>query len=299
MVIGIDFDDVINNMLEAWIDELNKKHGTSVKLEDMADWELARQYPTLSESEFFEPIDTPEFWETVTIKPEASEIVKRLITEGHEIYIITSSYYKTLPYKFAKCLFEHFPYLTKENIIITYNKSLIKVDLLLDDGEHNLKNFEGIKVIFDAPYNRNCTCADYRVATWKEFYILVSQLANKKTRPPFTRVHQFKAGRGMGKTAWLQEQIYTADVPCYVIMPEQRYKHFCESYMERYHKVCPAKLYKLNKHSVPSSSSRFFTDMPSTFPVGSETFETFKNVFISREYPIFVADYENTHWHAV
>ena len=299
MKIGIDFDGVMNDMIATWIEWLNRDHtGYNVSPQDIVDWEMSKQYPTLTRDELYAPLSVPEFWDEVCIKHEAPEVVERLLADGHEVYVVTSSHYRILPFKLDKALFAHFPYFTKKNVIITYNKSLINVDLLLDDGIHNLRDFRGIKVLFDATYNQDYN-ADYRVASWKEFYILVSQLANKTLRPTFTRVHQFKAGRGMGKTAWLQEHIYNADSTCYVIMPEQRYKHFCDSYMERYHKVCPAKLYKFNERISPSSSARFFTDMPSTFPVESETFEYFKNIFISREYVLYVADFENTYWHAV
>lgn len=297
MRIGIDFDGVINNMLETWIEDLNRMCGASVKVEDIVEWEVAKQYPYLDKADLFSPLDAPDFWDRVTIKPDAPEVIKKLIAEGHEIYIITSSHYRNLMPKLERCLFVHFPYLTKNNIIVTFNKSLIKVDLLLDDGAHNFKDFEGIKVIFDAPYNKTYEKADYRVAAWKEFYILVAQLADKKIRPPFTRILQFKAGRGMGKTAWLQEQIYNSEVPCYIVMSEQRYRYFCRSYLERYHKVCPAILYNFKEH--PSKDSRFFADMPSTFPVESETFEAFKNIFIKRDYLFFIADFENTYWYAV
>ena len=63
-----------------------------------------------------------------------------------------------------------------KNVIITYNKSLINCDILLDDAEHNLINFKGIKVLFDAPYNKNSTVADFRVTSWKDFYELVTEL---------------------------------------------------------------------------------------------------------------------------
>ena len=173
MVIGIDFDGTINNMLDTWIAWLNKKHGYSVKASDVTEWELAKVFPTLTKSELFEPLNTPEFWDEVSIKEDAAAVIARLIKDGHEIYIITSSHYRTLPAKLDRCLFAHLPFLKKENVIITYNKSLIKCDLLLDDAEHNLRDFTGTKVIFDAPYNQNCVCADHRVSTWKEFYELV------------------------------------------------------------------------------------------------------------------------------
>lgn len=299
MKIGIDFDGVMNNMLETWLNWLNTKHGTSVKLDDVTEWELEKYFPNLSKTELFDPLNTPEFWDEVTIKHEAPEVIEQLINDGHEIYVITSSYFATLPYKLTKCLFAHFPYLTKENVVITYNKSLIKVDLLLDDGEHNFKDFFGIRVIFDAPYNRDSKRADYRVYSWKEFYILICGITSSRIRPPHTRVRQFKSGRGGGKTAWLHEQIYNADSPCYVIMDERRYRHFCESYMERYHRVCPARLYNFEDHPSYVTDANFFVDMPSMFAFKSDEFDAFRKFFVSREYLVYVADFENTMWHTV
>ena len=303
MVIGIDFDGTINNMLETWVEWLNRKHGYHVQASDITEWELAKQYPFLDKAELFEPLNTPEFWDEVAIKPDAPEVVERLIHEGHKIYVITSSHYKTLPYKLKRCLFAHFPFLNKEDVIITYNKSLIRCDLMLDDAEHNFKDFFGTRVIFDAPYNRDCTCADYRVASWKEFYMLISELEHRTIRPPFSRVHQFKAGRGMGKTAWLHQMIYDSvhseyTSPCYVISrTKSEFDHFCRSYRERFGEVCPARFFEANQGI--EASARVFVDMPSYFPVKSEAFELFKNEFNSRNHLIFIADFENTYWNAI
>ena len=307
MLIGIDFDGVLNNMLELWLSCLNQRHsGYQVKIEDITDWELSKAYPILTEAELFAPIDEPEFWEAVSIKPEAPEVVERLLAEGHKIYIITSSYYKTLFYKFERCLFKHFPYLKKEDIIITYDKSLIRVDLLLDDAEHNLKDFQGIRVLFDAPYNKDCTCADYRVASWKEFYLLVSELSSSHCRPSYTRIKQFKAERGAGKTAWLQQMIYDSThletavsaVPCYLIaLDNKEYISFCRSYLRRFGEACPAKQYELNQEL--EESARLFVDTPSLLPVQSQAFASFRNKFIDRQHLLFVADFKNTYWNFV
>ena len=169
VIIGIDFDGTINDMLDTWVSWLNKSHGTSVKVSDITEWELSKQFPKLSKSELFAPLNDPDFWYYVTIKPDAVIVIKDLIDKGHKVFIVTSSHYRTLPAKLDRCLFEHFPFLNKENVIITYDKSLIRCDMLLDDGEHNLTDFPGIRVLFDAPYNTNSNVADYRVHTWKEF----------------------------------------------------------------------------------------------------------------------------------
>ena len=176
MVIGLDFDGTINNMIDTWVEWLNYKHATAVKVEDIVDWELSKVFPNLTKDELFEPLNTPEFWYYVTIKQDAVNIIERLIKDGHEIYIVTSSHYRILQPKLDNCLFAHFPFLKKENVIITYNKSLIKCDILLDDAEHNLKDFNGIKVLFDASYNKNSIVQDFRVTSWEDFYELINEL---------------------------------------------------------------------------------------------------------------------------
>lgn len=299
MVIGIDFDCTINSMIDTWVEWLNRKWGTTVAVNEIKDWELAKCYPFLSKEDLFEPLNVPEFWDEVQIKPEAVDVIARLINERHEVYVVTSSHYKFVTDKFTRCLFAHFPFLTKENVIITYNKSLIKCDLLLDDGEHNFKGCTCTRVLFDAPYNQDATLFDYRVGSWKEFYILVRELSKGiYNRPPKTRVHKFGAGRGCGKTAWIQQMIKDSEqVPCYVIMPEMRYEQFCKQYLERFGQACPAKLYNFKIR--PESSARFFIDTPSAFGINTSYFEEFTDFYLNRDYVIFVADFENVYWHTV
>ena len=81
MIIGIDFDGTINNMLETWIELLNKRHGTTVKIEDVVEWELTKVFPTLSKKDLFAPLNEPEYWSAVTFKPDAVEIIKRQVIE--------------------------------------------------------------------------------------------------------------------------------------------------------------------------------------------------------------------------
>ena len=147
-------------------------------MEDIKEWELEKAFPNLSESELLAPLIQAEFWQRVTVKPGAVDIIKKLIQDGHKIYVVTSSSYKTLQAKLDNCLFKYFPFLNEEDIIITYDKSLIGCDLLLDDAIHNLINFNGIKVLFDASYNKNSTVEDFRVNSWKDFYELVQELKN-------------------------------------------------------------------------------------------------------------------------
>lgn len=300
MILGIDFDGVMNDMLDTWVTALNDAYGTSVATDDIQHWEMKKAFPNLTEDELFAPLHLADFWDQVAVKYEAPEVLSKLIIEGHRIYVVTTTHYDTVKAKFTKCLFKHFPFLSHHNIIITYNKSLINCDLLLDDAEHNLIDFKGIRVLFDAPYNKHATAQDYRVSSWKEFYILVNGLENKVLTPP-ARVIKFSAGRGQGKTAWLHQMLKDSDeFDCYFIGEQHCYEKFCKDFMTRFGVRCHAKL--LNTFEDVKSLSptaRIFVDTPSQFSVKSNIFNIFKDLFLARNNLIFVADYENVHWHVI
>ncbi len=305
MTIGLDLDGTINNMLEFWLRWLNNTHNTNVQVKDVVEWDISKVYPNLTTAEIYKPLETPEFWSEVSIQEDAVQVIERLRQENHKIYIITSSHYAILPEKLKRCLFANISFLSKEDVIVTYDKSLIRCDLLLDDAEHNLIGFQGIRVLFDAPYNKQATIFDFRVSSWKEFYILISELTAGAPRPPHSRIYQYKAGRGMGKTAWLHQMIYDTThgvssvitSPCYLITNSKYdFDCFCRSYFERFMEHCPAKQFELNQQV--EKNARFFVDMPSTFPFNSQAFDSFRNAFISRDHLVFLADFETTNWHS-
>lgn len=175
----VDMDDTIENLLDNWIHWLNDKHGTSVKPDEVIDWEIDRFFPTLTRYEVFEPIFTEDFWDTVTPKEDAICYVKRLIDDGYKVFICTNTNYKTLKPKMDKVLFRHFDYLTWNDVIITGNKQMVNADFLVDDGVHNLVggNYKGI--LMDAPHNWYFDEKEHgitRVKNWEEVYYLIKEL---------------------------------------------------------------------------------------------------------------------------
>ena len=73
------------------------------------------------------------------------------------------------------------PEIPWSHVIMANNKSLIKGDILVDDGLHNLYDGSYIKVLFDKPWNRNVdksklTDIIHRVHNWDEIVRLVEDL---------------------------------------------------------------------------------------------------------------------------
>jgi len=151
----IDMDDVLECLVQGFVDYHREKYGTTTTAEDINNWDLALAFPTLTREQVYSPEREDGFWKYVKPLPGADEALRQLIAEGHEIYIVTASFYESLRAKMDDVLFRYYPYLSWDQVIITANKQLIKGDILIDDGPHNLEGGEYRAILFDAPHNRS------------------------------------------------------------------------------------------------------------------------------------------------
>lgn len=173
-----DADDTVENLCDCWIAMLNERYGTSVTLEDVRDWDIALAFPTLTKEQVFGVLRDDELWRRITPIPGAVEVLQKLHDEGHQLYMVTASDYRTCKTKVERLL-ELFPFLDWEHIIITSNKQMIRGDILIDDGPHNLVDGEYIKILFDRPHNRNYDDTGkgmLRLHTWEEIDTVIHKL---------------------------------------------------------------------------------------------------------------------------
>ena len=174
-----DMDDTIECLIQAWVEWLNNKHNLSVQYEEVKDWNISLFFPSLSSSQVFEPLGLDDFWRTVKPMEDAQIYVKKLIDEGFDFYICTASHYNALKVKMEEVLFKYFPYLTWNNVIVCQNKQMVKCDILVDDGPHNIIG-EYIGLLKDAPYNHHFNEHDHikvlRVHDWEEIYNIIHEI---------------------------------------------------------------------------------------------------------------------------
>lgn len=183
MTVLVDMDDVIEQLLTAWVDYINLRFGTSTKVEDVKAWDLALAFPTLTHEQVYSAELDDTLWDNVRPMPGADEALRRMIADGHEIFIVTATYYQTLKAKMDNVLFKYFPYITWDHVIITSRKSMIKGDILIDDGPHNLASGDYKKILFTANHNRGFdekSVGAVRVNTWEEAYREVRKIAAEK-----------------------------------------------------------------------------------------------------------------------
>nr|DAG27807.1 MAG TPA: 5'(3')-deoxyribonucleotidase [Caudoviricetes sp.] len=162
-IILCDYDSVLNDMLITWINWLNNKHGTQVSVNEVCNWDMTKVFPTLSKEEIFEPLYNEYFWLNVPVSNNYIDVIKEM-KKDNIVYIVTDSDYRTIKAKMEDSILNHFGNVLKaSDIIFTSHKDIIKCDYIIDDYEENIKNSDGIRILIDKPYNRNCPLSYYDV----------------------------------------------------------------------------------------------------------------------------------------
>lgn len=172
MRILLDMDGVLADCLGYWLGLLNRYHGLDLKPTDITEWDTHRFCKDVPESVVYGYLSQPGFFRHLQPVEGAIDGVNYLISEGHEVVIVTSCPREYGESDKRQWLKSHIPKLDPKNFISAHRKDLIQGDILLDDGVHNLEawrdaNIKGLAVCFDQPYNRSYIGA--RSYDWKDF----------------------------------------------------------------------------------------------------------------------------------
>jgi len=171
-IIGIDLDEVIWGLTEAWLQRHNEITGDDVKVEDVKSWDITQYIKKGGRTELFYILEQKDFWQTVKPAAKSAEYLQRLMDDGYLIYIVTASSYRTVSPK-LRHFFNLFPFIKQGQVIIAEEKQMIDLDLLVDDNPANLCGGRFNRVLFDAHHNRWCDeekINAVRIKNWDELY---------------------------------------------------------------------------------------------------------------------------------
>lgn len=171
MIILTDADGVLEDLTQVWIELLNETYGRNVKYEDVVEWDMCKAYPGLTRDQVYGMELQPEIYDRMRPLEGAREVLEKIIAKGHELYVVTNTPYEVFTDKMEKVMFKYYPFLTWDHFIVTSNKKLIKGDVLIDDGVHNLIEGDYKKILVSAPYNEEFDAESHgmiRVRNWKD-----------------------------------------------------------------------------------------------------------------------------------
>ena len=192
MKIGIDIDGVLTNE-ESYILDFGSAFFTNNNISYKIHNDIYDSKETFEVSQE----DYDAFWKecifdysrNISIRPFAKDILKKLVEQNHEIYIITSRYYTT---------YENDNKLKMQNIVkewlkrneIKYNSLIftrkkdeickeLYIDVMIEDKPENIDRIsKHIPVIcFNEEYNKQCSGKNvYRAYSWYDVYNKIKEI---------------------------------------------------------------------------------------------------------------------------
>ncbi len=123
----------------------------------------------------FEFMNEPDFYKNQPVIKGAREFVKKL-SQMVEIFVTTAVWPQFMTLRFQRLL-EEFPEIPQDHILMGSRKDKIDVDILFDDGMHNIVNSTAAyPILMRRPWNREAT-GGLSVNNYDEFLKLIEVIA--------------------------------------------------------------------------------------------------------------------------
>lgn len=148
--IGLDVDDTLYECNSYAISIINSRYPDEepITVEEIKQWGRSGRHS----EERIELYSDPEFVRTQPITEGAQEFVKKL-SEIADVFFITAVPANCMSAR-AERLVKDFPEIPAENIIMGTRKDVISLDIMLDDGAHNISSSRAAyPVLFRKPWN--------------------------------------------------------------------------------------------------------------------------------------------------
>ena len=154
MSTALDVDDVLLECIPYAIKLANEKYqfNPPLTIHEVDHWgHLGTRADVI-----FEYFEDPEFFRSQPVIEGAKEFVSKL-SKLTEVFICTSIDPRFMGIR-AERIIKEFPEIPKENIIMGTRKDKVQVDILLDDGMHNVfKSQAAYPILMRRPWNQNAT----------------------------------------------------------------------------------------------------------------------------------------------
>jgi 5'-nucleotidase len=149
MLVAVDVDDTVADLLTAWLRRYNNDFHDWLRPEDITEWDITKFVKTDCGVSIYKYLEDPDIYNDVTPIEGAIQGVKLLRAAGHRVIFVTaggeaSKFEWLLKYEFLD---------NRKDYVRCVDKSLIRADVLIDDGPHNLKDFIGERIMMLRPHN--------------------------------------------------------------------------------------------------------------------------------------------------
>jgi guanylate kinase len=172
MTTALDVDDVLLECVPYAIKLANEKYNFDPPL---TIYEVDRWGKLGTRADVIFEFFTEEFFKTQPVIQGAREFVKKL-SQMTEVFVCTSVYPQFMSIR-AEMIMSEFPEIPPENIYMGTRKEKLNVDILFDDGMHNvIKSNAAYPILMRRPWNQSAT-GMLAVNNYDEFLKLVEVIS--------------------------------------------------------------------------------------------------------------------------
>ena len=167
LTVAIDVDEVCAQLYDEWLRRYNRDYEDNLRFEDITSWEISSFVKPKAKKAVFDYLREPDLYKKVQPYPGAKKAVEFLRFFGHRVLFVTSCVRGGFDSKAEWLVEQGFlpdDQRSLKDFVPCSDKSLIRADVLVDDGVHNLETFPKWKVLVSRPHNLK---ADPKFPHWR------------------------------------------------------------------------------------------------------------------------------------
>jgi len=181
----IDLDSTVYDLLTPWMEWYNKHYNDTFKVSDIKKWAWNEIVKPECGTKIYSFLNKKGMYSSLQPFPGALEAIKKVHDEGIKQIFCSTIIGNTGAKEKVEAVERDFPYLGKAAVVLVgKDKNLVKGDVLVDDGPHNLVGFDGYKVLVNlqnAPYVYEHACnPDAILSTWEDYPDIINNLKGNK-----------------------------------------------------------------------------------------------------------------------
>lgn len=179
MRIGLDVDDVLLPCTRLVVEEVSAAGFPHINI-DSVSWDFSN-LPTEVRDCAHRTVQEIGIYKKQGPLLGAVEMVQALVDRGHDVFFVTAPPPAVMEYRYNQ-LQKFFPMVPSTNYVFTKDKSVVKLDVLLDDAPHNLLESTAKHVVrWLKPWNVDCNRPGMdMVSSYPEFLRLVDSYDNRR-----------------------------------------------------------------------------------------------------------------------
>lgn len=156
MIIGVDIDGVVRDIHTPTLRWWNLITGKNLTLEDIQGWNIAEYLgvPKTGHDVFYSYWFSQRNIFKYAKAIDMSRVGLSQLSGKFDVLLVTSQRGQAKIWT-LEWIEQNVWEGTYSGIVFAHDKSLIKTDILIDDGPHNFDNYTGRAILFDQPWNRD------------------------------------------------------------------------------------------------------------------------------------------------